>query len=207
MYEFPHMPHPTESFEPGSFDWVVGQSMRLYFGVDSFDSYGAEEIVKPLEELMTHGDKFPWEVMPTPEKPYNSVDKYFMEICGKNWDTIKGMIAGYTSPELIRTLDSHRSPDSAGGDRKSAEYKIISNNITNDIETPDRGTSHSYTLNRLRRKRPDLFNRVVNDELSANAAAIEAGFRIKTITVPLDIDKAVRTLAKHFTLEEIQKAW
>ncbi|MGA9240509.1 MAG: hypothetical protein WBW03_00805, partial [Silvibacterium sp.] len=41
------------------------------------------------------------------------------------------------------------------------------------------GTSLSYTLSRLKRKKPDLFMRVVNGELSANAAAIEAGWRKK----------------------------
>jgi hypothetical protein len=41
------------------------------------------------------------------------------------------------------------------------------------------GNSRAYTLNRLKRERPDLFNRVVAKEISANAAAIEAGFRHK----------------------------
>ena len=39
------------------------------------------------------------------------------------------------------------------------------------------GTSRSYTLSRLQRVRPDLFKRVTQGELSANAAAIQAGFR------------------------------
>ena len=39
------------------------------------------------------------------------------------------------------------------------------------------GTSKNYTLARLKRDRPDLAQRVVDGELSANAAAIEAGFR------------------------------
>jgi hypothetical protein len=41
-----------------------------------------------------------------------------------------------------------------------------------------------YTLARLHRDRPDLANRVESGELSANAAAIEAGFRKKP--TPLD---------------------
>lgn len=41
------------------------------------------------------------------------------------------------------------------------------------------GTSRSYTLNRLKRERPDLFEKVCAGELSANAAAIKAGFRRK----------------------------
>jgi hypothetical protein len=46
----------------------------------------------------------------------------------------------------------------------------------------DRG--RAYTLSRLRRERPDLFDRVKAKELSANAAAIEAGWRKQA--TPLD---------------------
>lgn len=66
------------------------------------------------------------------------------------------------------------------------------------------GTSKSYTADRLQRKRPDLYKRVVSGELSTNAAAIQAGFRTKTITVPLDVERAASTLARHFDLEELQ---
>jgi hypothetical protein len=44
-----------------------------------------------------------------------------------------------------------------------------------------RGTTRAYTLDRLERERPDLFERVKAKELSANAAAIEAGFRKKPV--------------------------
>lgn len=43
----------------------------------------------------------------------------------------------------------------------------------------DRGNSSTYTLKRLKRDAPELFQRVIDGELSANAAAIEAGFRKK----------------------------
>jgi len=39
------------------------------------------------------------------------------------------------------------------------------------------GTSRAYTLTRLKNERPDLFERVVAKELTANGAAIEAGWR------------------------------
>lgn len=47
---------------------------------------------------------------------------------------------------------------------------------TDNIRT-DYGTSPSYTLRRLKRDRPDLAEKVVAREMSAHAAAIEAGFR------------------------------
>lgn len=43
----------------------------------------------------------------------------------------------------------------------------------------DQGTSLSYTLSRLKRDHPELFAAVVAERMSANAAAIEAGFRKK----------------------------
>ena len=52
-----------------------------------------------------------------------------------------------------------------------------SDNIT--IIKDGRGTSRSYTVSRLERERPDLFAKVDAGEMSANTAAIEAGFRKK----------------------------
>ena len=53
------------------------------------------------------------------------------------------------------------------------------NNINELTRTS--GTSKSYTISRLKKHRPDLFAKVVANELSANAAAIQAGFRkVKT---------------------------
>lgn len=77
--------------------------------------------------------------------------------------------------------------DGPGGDRQS-ESKSISDNVTNALVV--RGNSKSYTVSRLKRDRPDLFERVVAGELSANRAAIEAGFR----KVPT-------------TLEQIKSMW
>lgn len=44
---------------------------------------------------------------------------------------------------------------------------------------PVHGTTRAYTLDRLQRERPDLFDKVVAKKMSANKAAIEAGFRKK----------------------------
>jgi hypothetical protein len=66
------------------------------------------------------------------------------------------------------------------------------------------GTSKDYTLDRLAREDPELYEKVVADEMSANAAAIEAGFRTKTVSVPVhkggepQVARAAESLAKHF---------
>ena len=59
-----------------------------------------------------------------------------------------------------------------GGDQKSEDARINRSNTTND-----RGLA--YTVDRLERERKDLFDQVCAGKLSANAAAIKAGFRKK----------------------------
>jgi hypothetical protein len=56
--------------------------------------------------------------------------------------------------------------------------KSIADNVSNKQATDDgHGNSRAYTLDRLKRETPELFKSVVAGELSANAAAIKAGFR------------------------------
>ena len=63
-----------------------------------------------------------------------------------------------------------------GGDRRSEEV-IKVDNVT--LDKPSKGNSRSYTVSRLQREAPELFAQVVAGTLSANAAAIQAGFRKK----------------------------
>lgn len=73
------------------------------------------------------------------------------------------------------------------------------------------GTRRSYTLARLRRDHPRLAAQVEAGEISANAAAVEAGFRRKTITVDAtDPQRAARQLARVYdpeALARIVEAW
>jgi hypothetical protein len=48
------------------------------------------------------------------------------------------------------------------------------------------GNSESAALRRLRKDRPDLHSQVLNGEVSAHAAAVEAGFRPRTCTIRSD---------------------
>ena len=56
--------------------------------------------------------------------------------------------------------------------------------ISDSNNVPIRGNSKSYTVSRLRREAPQLYAEVREGRLSANAAAIQAGFR-KSLT-PLE---------------------
>lgn len=60
---------------------------------------------------------------------------------------------------------------------------------------PQYGNSREGALRRLQKDRPDLHERVIAGELSAHAAAIEAGFRAKTVTIPAGELAALREKA------------
>lgn len=60
-------------------------------------------------------------------------------------------------------------------------HRPISND--NIISYGGQGTSRAYTLSRLRREQPKLFADVDAGKLSANAAAIKAGWRKKPTTI------------------------
>ena len=73
--------------------------------------------------------------------------------------------------------------------------------------TPRRGNGVAPTLRRLRRDHPQLADQVDQGKLSANAAAIKAGFRRPTLTVPVDTpDAALAALARRFGKDAILTA-
>jgi hypothetical protein len=62
------------------------------------------------------------------------------------------------------------------------------------------GTSRAYTLDRLSRESPDLYDAVCRGEMSANRAAISAGFRKKP--EPLH---SIRKLLPELSLEDLDQ--
>jgi hypothetical protein len=60
------------------------------------------------------------------------------------------------------------------------------------------GNAQAKALRRLRSDRPDLLQRVLDGELSAHAAMVEAGFRRRMITINSDVERAARDLCRHF---------
>jgi len=76
--------------------------------------------------------------------------------------------------EKVRTLIEGEGPEANpnGGDRRSQEFQF---DISNWSPSGQGGTSREYRISVLKRDAPELAERVVNGELSANAAWIEAG--------------------------------
>ena len=75
----------------------------------------------------------------------------------------------------------------------ASKSKPPQENKGDSVTFDSRGNDRSYTLARLHRDHPALAERVERGELSANAAAIEAGFRKKP--TPLDTLKREWTKA------------
>jgi hypothetical protein len=73
---------------------------------------------------------------------------------GEDPDKIEALIKD--DPEALRMF-RREVVKTHGGDRKSEQAKIKSDNVTLD---PDRGNAKSYTLSRLKRTRPELFQAV-----------------------------------------------
>lgn len=67
------------------------------------------------------------------------------------------------------------------------------------------GTSKERSLRKLRTDAPELHRQVLDGQLSPHAAMIEAGFRRKTITVPVDVERAAVTLSRHFSYDELKQ--
>ena len=60
------------------------------------------------------------------------------------------------------------------------------------------GNDSSYALKRLKRDHPELAQAVINGELSANAAAIQAGFRKPSLTINPDPESAASAIRRNF---------
>ena len=96
------------------------------------------------------------------------------------------------SPEFVR-------PEGAKGIGKR-----VSN--TNALSNRDRN-SKPGTLRRLARSHPDLLARVESGELSAHAAAVQAGIRKPMRSIPVDTpEAAIRALLRVFTVTDLAQA-
>jgi hypothetical protein len=85
-----------------------------------------------------------------------------------------------------------------GGDRKSDKIKY--DNVK--LDTPD-GNNKAYGLSKLKKDRPDLFEKVTDKEMSVHAAMVKAGFRKRKIQVEATPEKIARAIKKHLDEDQI----
>jgi hypothetical protein len=100
-----------------------------------------------------------------------------------------------TDPNSITPLERAVALGQHGGDRRSEKARADQAGVSSL-----KYNTKAHWLARLQRDRPDLAQRVINGELSANAAAIEAGFRTK-----LTPFERIKQLIPKLTVEERQQ--
>lgn len=145
-----------------------------------------------------------WRQLETADhKPFASWDEYVRHPepsgLGMLPDNVNKIIeAADDSSMLGDILGKH------GGDRRSAEARTDQGD---NITLKERGTSRDYIIARLERDRPDLAEKVIAGEMSARAAAIEAGFQKRSTPFekilklldklsPVDLDELENEIAK-----------
>jgi hypothetical protein len=84
--------------------------------------------------------------------------------------------------------------------RKSGRPTETVDNV-HDIARPT-GNAAATSLRRLRKHRPDIHARVLNGEITPHAGMIEAGLRPRTISIPLDPERAAQYLKRHLSVAE-----
>ncbi len=118
-------------------------------------------------------------------------EKYF-PTAAEYYSKMRKKVLDQLNPELPKPTVGDGNPGPGRG-----------NKTVNNVNRLRGGNSETYALRRLKRDRPDLADKVLDGELSANAAAIEAGFRKRTITVTLEPRSIARTLARHLSEDQI----
>jgi hypothetical protein len=108
---------------------------------------------------------------------------------------LEGLVA------TVRQLE-HLCRDDAEALRAIREVKKRKrgpNNASNGSETKRlAGNTLPYTLDRLSREAPELYEEVKQGRISANAAAIKAGFRKRTWTAPVDLRELFKALERRY---------
>lgn len=99
-----------------------------------------------------------------------------------------------------------------GGDRRSEVFSVHNIRTENGDgsgeghRTSPSGTSREAGLRRLRKDRPDLHAEVLAGALTTHAAMVKAGFRRRTVTVPVGTpEDTAKALRKNLEPEQIKE--
>jgi len=146
----------------------------------------ADDDIELLQQTITHGGTQAFEIVPLALKKV-LVEKQWqgrLDKHGKPFTSFEAFVMDRGLNGLATTLDDLRAFCRKRDDvRQLIDAEIgpapdhVGRGHSSDNVTPNRGNNPTYALKRLKRDRPDLAAKVIAGELSANAAAIQAGFR------------------------------
>jgi hypothetical protein len=118
-----------------------------------------------------------------------------LEGLGSDVDMVRRVVAD--DPELLDLLDQALA-------RRQGERTDLSHNRS-EVKRRQ-GTTKEQALRRLRKDRPDLHQRVLAGDLSPHRAMVEAGFRRRTVSVPVDDAEATAgTLRRQMSPEALER--
>lgn len=127
---------------------------------------------------------------------------------GTTLDTIKRL--GSHDTEMLALVDgaTQRTREdwtpNPTGNNQYQNVVTVDNIHDNHLDRPT-GTSRQAGLRRLAKSRPDLHTRILSHEISVNAAMVEAGFRPKTLTIPVDPERAAQAIKRQFSQDQIEQ--
>ncbi len=182
------------------------------------------EIVNALQQTLGQGGSRLFDVLPVQLKNVIK-NKLWLQCTDKNGklftsfqafvehrlpqgleSTISDLIIYCRKKEDVQELIKREAPEAKehGGTRVKSTKQV--DNI--NLKASKGGTSPTYALRRLKRDHPLLAEKVITGELTANEAAIKAGFRVKHISVPVDTaEHALKPLIKIFGQSKLEKAF
>lgn len=83
-------------------------------------------------------------------------------------------------------------------------YRSKSSNRRDEEAGPTYGTTAEYAIRVLANQFPELYEEVKAGRLSPHGAAVKAGIRDRTISIPVDPLKAARSIRRNFTPDQIE---
>jgi hypothetical protein len=165
---------------------VAALSSAIHFG-----GSGLSDVPVLIERVIKDGS---WKIFQNELSADPFINETFEEFVtakpmkglGASKKLVERLVQGTPAAKLVR--DAFMSPPNPDGLNQYSEERGSTNNRS---RTTKQGTSRDYTLDRLQRNAPELFDAVQRNELSPNAAAIKAGFRPKTFTVRADKPESI----------------
>lgn len=195
-FERKAIPKPVSDLKPGTPEWFEGMAVSIQVCFETVQRNGGGGLDRLIEVLRPAVEAEIWKVWPE-DAPLKTGAAYFEYITGEPYADLIRWVK-LRDEELATMMMANLHAGKAG----RPEAGEINNNV---INSPKQGNSAPYTLNRLKRTRPDLLEQVVAGDLSANAAAIEAGFRTKMVQVKPDPEAVQRMLDRHLPGWKIYK--
>jgi hypothetical protein len=123
------------------------------------------------------------------DKPPRGLDgkrSQLLALCGSDAelaDRVKRLLDQEAAPAPVHVGRGHRS----------------------DMSPLSRGNGETYWLRRLKRDAPEWAGHVLDGRLSANAAAVAAGLKVRKIEVPTDPPQLAATLRRRLNKNDLQQ--